>query len=855
MYFRSCVFAVVLGLVLYFLEFEFFQTYHLGCFCVLGFFLFRPREESSEVCECSTQTDCTDADETPSRQESENKQGVGSDELDAAVQAVQIVSHQPQYPHIQRSLQHMFSCAYTNLVMPWSTVPELRESQPLFIALLTEFNLVIDEIICKAKDLELSVTGLGCIQIFTQHLQNTKQAEGSPAFSSKAEEFDFIRDICKALIYNLFPKHLWDANVYNCVLQEILAMKALDLVTFLSDPDNLNQLIISQLNQMPSENLTEEVPDQDKDVPSSKQSEDIDVLQDEPEEPPSEDGKAKTKGKKLKEKFSRVFGIMKPKKGKLKRKEKAVKEEAVPFRRPAASETDDASSNSEGSTCDSVDTEVESLSGFPQEEIMEYKLSFEVWKFGNWEVSVTNVQMEENELCFTVHLEEKNNLENFHWDVKRNQSHIIQFYDQFKEKGELPSLLALVETPKSEWNKEEAREILEHALKKLLTNEELGNSELVFKFLGPLDWIQHEEGHDGWLWDLLGGIASFLTPSVDDELSNHKGDEKQHEAMYKCSASEATPQHGLDATLPRSKQTLERQAKETEDDLSVTDIGHLNSPEQTSTSSSEKDNVVQFFDHPEMYSFGIQSVSENIAKYATQKRYIKFEKNHRHPASAMSSSENDENNALQCTASNYNGDISKEENLPCKDSSEPDKSKKEDEVSHPKDETLSQPSGNKKDSNSWEQPEANKVIFELLKEISGNSYTFKFLKAVVTPFTQMINKKVNTFLKKKNPSEAQIATHIDSLCKSIWPDTPAPQLLPQSSDKNETKQKAMKIMTSKFAGFAINKSNLETIFKRFQDAEENKKLVYMLLMYLLRQFLPGETTFKVMSKLNVKPKI
>lgn len=52
-----------------------------------------------------------------------------------------------------------------------------------------------------------------------------------------------------------------------------------------------------------------------------------------------------------------------------------------------------------------------------------------------------------------------------------------------------------------------------------MTNEELGNSELVFKFLGPLDWIQHEEGHDGWLWDLLGGIASFLTPSVDDEVN------------------------------------------------------------------------------------------------------------------------------------------------------------------------------------------------------------------------------------------------------------------------------------------------------------------------------------------------
>lgn len=40
--------------------------------------------------------------------------------------------------------------------------------------------------------------------------------------------------------------------------------------------------------------------------------------------------------------------------------------------------------------------------------------------------------MEEDELCFTFHLEERNNPENFHWDVKRNQSVVIEFYYQFK---------------------------------------------------------------------------------------------------------------------------------------------------------------------------------------------------------------------------------------------------------------------------------------------------------------------------------------------------------------------------------------------------------------------------------------
>lgn len=72
----------------------------------------------------------------------------------------------------------VFKRAYTHLVLPWSTIPEIGDSQSLHLALLTEFNLVMDEIIYKAKEMDLSVTALGCIQILTKHLHNTKQPEG-----------------------------------------------------------------------------------------------------------------------------------------------------------------------------------------------------------------------------------------------------------------------------------------------------------------------------------------------------------------------------------------------------------------------------------------------------------------------------------------------------------------------------------------------------------------------------------------------------------------------------------------------------------------------------------------------------
>lgn len=53
-----------------------------------------------------------------------------------------------------------------------------------------------------------------------------------------------------------------------------------------------------------------------------------------------------------------------------------------------------------------------------------------------------------------------------------------------------------------------------------MANAEFGNSELVFKFLGPIDWMQHEEEHDEGVWFLLEGIASFLTLGQDDDEVN-----------------------------------------------------------------------------------------------------------------------------------------------------------------------------------------------------------------------------------------------------------------------------------------------------------------------------------------------
>ncbi|XP_026991846.2 uncharacterized protein si:rp71-46j2.7 [Tachysurus fulvidraco] len=834
MYLWSHIFTVFLGFFWYFSELgQFLIQLCCGALCFLIIFL---PEGNNKVCESGTQTEC-DSDRaiiSQLQQKSETGHIVGSDAPDSAVRVVQKASPQSQYPNIQRSLQHMFKRAYTHLVLPWSTIPEIGDSQTLHLALLTEFNLVMDEIIYKAKDMDLSVTALGCIQILTKHLHNTKQPEGSMAFSSKAEEIAEIRGFCRAIIRNLLPKHLWEPNVYYCAFQEILALKVLEFVTLLSDPDNLNHLIVSQLDQKPPETMIMETPDPDRAISSSELSESTDVLHGETEEHQSEEHKAKTKGKKKKS----IHNIFNQIKTKLKRKEKKVKERPVSHRRAAVIVNEGTNSN-EGSICESADDNSDSSAWSLEEDRMEFKLSYEMWRVGFWAVTVINVQMEGDELCFTFHLEESNNPENLHWDVKRNQSEIIQFYDQCKKIGHLLSLMTMMEKPKTEWNKEEAREILEKSLQDLVANTEFGNSELVFKFLGPIDWMQHEEEHDRGVWFLLGEIASFLTLGQDDdEICNLKGDEKEQEVMSECSKSKATPQHELCAERPH---------KATDDESLKADGGHLTTSDWMPTCMGEQQNT----DHT-AHPIKLEDVSVNIAQFAARTKYLKFENKVKH--AACSPSESDEDHSIHSSSDTLSdckctGNVSQAENLPHRKSPETDIPEKKEEDPHLEEESPSQPSGDKQMSFSMEQPIANKVIFDLLKEISGNSYTFKIMKAVVTPFTAVINKKMNAFLKNLNPSEAQIATYIESLCESIWPDQVVPQPLTQNSDnKNEIKQKAMQIITSKFAGLAIiNKTNVESIFKTFQNAEENKKLVYRLLGYLLRRLLPGEPGSNVIS--------
>ncbi|XP_035388197.1 uncharacterized protein si:rp71-46j2.7 isoform X2 [Electrophorus electricus] len=826
--------------------------------CVLSFLAFSVKRNRTDH-ETGTQTDTLDS--TPI-QTSTNDHVVFRDEPDTA-KVAQKPLHRLQCPNVWKSLHNMFKCAYTHLVLPWYTVPEPRDHQPLHAALLTEFDFITDRIIGKAMNFNLSVVSVNCIRIFTQHLHNAKQSHGFPAYSCSADEMAVLRDFAKALVHNLFPEHLWEQGLYCCALQEILATRVQALVTLLSDPYNLNCLVVSQLGGVVPECSEKEVQQSDAEGPLlSLEHAKQEGVNDQPAECSADKSKAKKKVRKLKERFSNFWGNLKPKKsnnGQMEGEEEIPGD--LPPRKCAMLEdiatNSDGAPRSESSICASEECDVESDGSTPPEEMMEFKLSYEMWRAGKWTVRVTNVQVEDEELCFTVHLKECDSPENLHWDVKKTQADIVEFYTHCKDTSHLPSISTILDNTQTVLNedfKDEVKTTLEKFLQELVADTELGDTQLVFKFLCPLHQLLNEEERGGGVWSLLGSLASFLTVGQeDDELNNLKAEEKPDKNLKRNCLSEATPH--CDVTRPGYTETVERHSKEPV----ITDCDHRSSSDDTYTCASEKqatDCSGSLLERPEVDSTGSAGVCVHLVSFParTKRSSIKIQ-----PA-ALCDSDSDSlgycalDSITDCSSPE---NASKKENLTDK-LLQSDKPKGKDKAPQAKEDILNQRPEQDKMSiaSTMENPDVNKVIFGLLKEISGNSHIFKIMKAVLLPFMPLIKKKVNTFLKMMTPSEAQIAVHIDNLCKVLWTEGSESLEPPKRSEEEiETKGKAMHLIVSKLAGYPIlNKADLENMFKIFQEPEENKKLIYMLLVYLLREFLPGES-FPVMSKLNVKDSV
>ncbi|XP_052010493.1 uncharacterized protein LOC127663100 isoform X2 [Xyrauchen texanus] len=853
MYTWRCFIAMSFVMVWYFSGFG--QLWTQALFCFLCFFRFPFKNQDRET---STQTD--NITEETSRQ-TKKCHHVG-DELDAT-RIAQIRPQTMQYPNVQRSLLQVFKCAYAHLVQPWYTVPELGDSQPLHMALQREFNMVVEKTICKAKKFDLSATSVGCIRILTQHLHRAKQSDGSPVFSSRSEEMAVLRTFSVALVRNLFPEYLWEPHLYQCVITEILATKALDvLVTCLCNPDSLNQMVVLQLDRVTPKNSIGDLVNSDREgTPSSTGSERAEVMTD-TEDGWSEETRGKKKGNRIKETFSTFVNKLKSKKAKrkkLKNKEQELLQRALSARRSAVIENDDASTR-EGSIRSCMDSDNDSdvdvfLTSL-QEDMMEFKLSYEMWRVGMWAVRVTNVEKEKKELCFTIHLEERDNPENLHWDVKKTQSDILHFHSLWQDTSTLPSVSAVVEKTKRELDEtytEEVRSALEHLLQELISDTQLGHTRPVFQFLCPLEKLLSEEEDEGGVWGLLSGLACFLTPEHDEEEThNPKVEEKVYEAG-------STVHHGAQ---PACFDMVEEPDSGIVDEPMSTNFRFSTPNGETDPFRSEDPDMEdnnQIFNEAKEVSDGLESIAESLDIFVNRSKILTPTIQSNDGSSSVMS----HNEVLQLAykadrvkSLQSGGKTNKKEKLTKKKSSGSQKLifKGKEKMGQLKEDPTNQPQVQEKESSqtNWEQIEATKAIFDLLKEITGNSVFINIVDAVLKPVMPLVKKKINNFLKSMNPTEAQIASYIDILREKMWPIGDVPLQPPRDSEeKHETKERALQLINSKYSNSLIlKKTDVETVFKIFQDTEENKKLVYMLLSYVLREFLPGEPAFTTIDNLT-----
>uniref|UniRef100_A0A3B4V3Q2 Si:rp71-46j2.7 n=1 Tax=Seriola dumerili TaxID=41447 RepID=A0A3B4V3Q2_SERDU len=456
--------------------------------------------------------------------------------------------------------------------------------------------------------------------------------------NAKADEIAALREFSDTLVRNLFPESLWGQEVNRCALNEIVALKA----------------------------------------------------------------------NKLKEGWSKFVDKMKSKKAK-KKKMKMMEQELM-MRIMVAHDNvsnEDAVSSREGSIhsqqdSDREDSDLSDLESYltsVQEDMMEFKLSYEMWRVGRWAVSIPHVDWEDEELIFTVHLEENDSPENLQWDIRKTYMDVIYFRNRWQDEV-----------------KEEVRVSVEHFLQELVSDNLIGHTQPVFQFLCPLDKLLNEEEHYGGVWGLLSGLAYFLTPGQEEE------ENKKEKICFKMSGGANKSKGKEQGTLPRGED-----------------------------SQGQKSQV------------------------------------------------------------------------------------------------------------NWEQLEATKAIFDLLKEIS-NSILINIFDAILKPVMPIL-KKVNSFLNKMNPTEAQMAAYIDTLREKQWPEfqpaappPPPPPPPPARTDeeKSETRERAHNLINARSNYLVLKKTDMESVFNLFQDSEENKTLVYMLLSFLLKEFFPSEHSLNVSAAALLK---
>ncbi|KAJ8255113.1 hypothetical protein GJAV_G00201050 [Gymnothorax javanicus] len=780
------------------------------------------------LCEISTQTEQFQ-EETSSQDVNKGEFFPSGDKIDGTpknqglAQEVAILC-----PNVKKSLQRVFECAYGQIILPWYSVPEPKDRQPLYNALWREFDIFLDRVITRASDIKFSAIAVDSVRILTQHLRNAKQPERGQLFSCREDEIAVLRVFSEALVRNLFPESLTAQNLTCVALKEIIALKVLELlVNWLSDPDNLNQLLVSHLDAITLKGSMDELPDlQGEGIPSPLDSVGKDVNTECVEDLPTEDVKPKKKGTKLKEKFSKFVEKLKIKEG---NKKKKKKNKAEPESGSLVNETLGTNLDEEIAPCCALDPQdansddSDSEYYLVQEDMMEFKLSYEMWRLSCWVVSVKQVQEQDGELSFTIHLEEASNPEKLHWDVIKSQAEFQQFYSSMADCADLPSIAEIMENTMNEEFKEQARAKLQTYLQELMNNGLLGQSPEVFQFLCPLEQLLTEEEANGGVWSLLSNLAYILTPAKGEEedvgvLGTAKSDDP---ATEEVELEGLTEMENEKADLNGNCDSLYQLTSNTG---RLPPVDFVDSNKDLKEETDFQATILQDSDPSEDDA----SVKES------------------HFVRDGGGEHNDYPDGLFISFKAKAG--KKDKLLPKTDGQDGKRRKAQVNVLRVKVQGAQESDKREFNQPGKEHKEATKAIIDLLKEISGNQILWNICDVILKAAMPILKRKANNFLNKMNPTEPEMASYIDRLREKLWPGG-MPMVLGSGrtdEQKSETKDRAHQLINTRCSNvFFLKKTDVDAVFKLFQDIEENKKLCYMLLTYLLRELMPGEASLNI----------
>ncbi|KAM7000728.1 sorting nexin-25 isoform 1-T1 [Tautogolabrus adspersus] len=168
-----------------------------------------------------------------------------------------VVSH-----NVDKSLKEVFDFAYRDYILSWY-IPLSHDEGQLYSMLSEDWWQMIGQLRSRLADFDLvNVVCYDTIRILHTHFTDLKAASASrpeecarpfplhPCLVSPESELAFLRCVARILLLCLLPQKDAKSHTLRCCLTEVITTKVLKpLVEVLSDPDSINRMLLSQLEQ------------------------------------------------------------------------------------------------------------------------------------------------------------------------------------------------------------------------------------------------------------------------------------------------------------------------------------------------------------------------------------------------------------------------------------------------------------------------------------------------------------------------------------------------------------------------------------------------------------------------------